>query len=213
MRRVYVGYPNIAQEQVHASDVNVTKMAMSDPTKDSFHINQTQVLHLDSMFEPTLFAFEANASLAGRDSHFATVTIPEITAVNGKVIHINQDVSLQDTAAEFGDFCKAIVLNEEVEMVLYGKPELQVQVLPVITVTYNETVPLKGESPVLRFSSGRDLTVAGLNQFKGFSLTDVTAKIIKTTEGPNMHGNVHLPNPTVLTIPLVGHPASSRLSR
>lgn len=147
VRRVYVGYPNIAQEQVHASDVNVTKMAMSDPTPDSFHINQTQVLHLDSMFEPTLFAFEANASLAGRDSHFATVTIPEITAVDGKVIHVNQDVSLQDTVAEFGDFCKAIVLNEEVELVLYGKPELQVQVLPVITVTYNETVPLKGESP------------------------------------------------------------------
>jgi hypothetical protein len=214
VRRAYVGYPNIAQEQVHGSDVNVTKMAMSDPTPDSFHINQTQVLHLDSMFEPTLFAFEANASLAGSDSHFATVTIPEITAVNGKVIHINQDVSLQGTVAEFGEFCKAIVMNEEIEMVLYGKPELQVQVLPVITVTYNETVPLKGESPVFPSSSGRVLTVAGLNQFKGFSLTDVTAKIMKTKEGqPNMHGMVHLPNPTVLTIPLVGHPASSRLSR
>ncbi|RMJ25695.1 hypothetical protein PHISP_03426 [Aspergillus sp. HF37] len=182
---VYVGYPKIAQEEVHASDVNVTKMAMSDPTPDSFHINQTQILHLDSMFEPTLFAFEANASIAGRDSHFATVTIPQITAVDGQLIHVNQDVSLQDTVHEFGDFCKAIVLNEEVDLRLYGKPELQVQVLPVITVTYNETVTLKG-----------------LNQFKGFSLSNVTAQVGTADGEPNMHGKVHLPNPTVLTIPL-----------
>lgn len=106
-------------------------------------MNQTEVLGTDSAFHPKFFSFNASVSLAGSEDSFVTLTIPEIKAVDGTIINVDQDVKLHDVDA-FGDFSKAVMMNEEVEMILYGRPELKQGALPTITVTYNKTVNIKG---------------------------------------------------------------------
>lgn len=141
--RIYVGYPNIAQHDVNDSTVTVKEISITDPTPNSFHLNQTQTLGTDSIFHPHFFAFNATASLAGSSDPFAVVTIPDVKGVDGAVINVDQDVHLDGNGA-FADFSTAIMMNEEVDMILYGRPELKQGSLPTITVTYNKTVTIKG---------------------------------------------------------------------
>lgn len=141
--RVYVGYPNIAQSDIDDSTLEITSMVISDPAPDSFQLNQTQVLGSDSSFHPKIYAFDADVSLLGSGT-FAKVRVPEVKANDGTVIPVEQKLDLSDADA-FGDFAKAVMLNEEIHLNIYGKPELKQGSLPTITVTYNKTVTMKGE--------------------------------------------------------------------
>lgn len=141
--RIYVGYPNIAQSNINDSTLEITSLVISDPAPDSFHLNQTQVLGSDSSFHPKIYAFDADVGLAGSNT-FATARVPEVKARDGTVIHVDQQLSLSDVGA-FGDFAKAVMLNEEIQLNIYGKPKLKQGSLQTITITYNKTVTMKGE--------------------------------------------------------------------
>lgn len=123
----------------------VEKVDISNTIPNSFRLNQTQILKTDSIFHPVFYSFKANASLAGSSTPFTTVTIPQITAHNGTVVNLSQDVDLTGHASAFGDFSKAILVNKEIDMILYGRPYLKQGSLPTITVTYNKTVTIAGE--------------------------------------------------------------------
>lgn len=141
--RVYVGYPNIAQDDVNDSTLKVKSISITDPTPDSFHLNQTQILGTDSVFHPHFYEFNASASLSGSDKPFTVVQIPPMKANDGTVINVDQDVKLEGDG--FGDFATAVMLNKEVDMNLVGYPNLKQGALPKISVTYNKTVTIKGE--------------------------------------------------------------------
>lgn len=128
-------------------------MDISDPTPDSIHLAQTQVLGSHSTFHPQIFAFSASVSLLGAAAPFASVQVPAVQSKNGAAIDISQTLSLTDTTA-FGDYAKAVMLNEEVGLNIYGKPVLQEGALPKTTITYNKTVTMKGESCVYLLCSG-----------------------------------------------------------
>jgi N-acetyl-gamma-glutamylphosphate reductase len=142
---VYVGYPKIAQTDVNESTLNITSMVISDPTPDSFHLDQTQVIGSHSSFHPQIFAFTASVSLLGAAAPFASVLVPAVQSNDGAVVDVSQTLSLSDASA-FGDYAKAVMLNEEIELNIYGTPVLQEGALPKTTVTYNKTVTMKGES-------------------------------------------------------------------
>lgn len=57
---------------------------------------------------------------------------------------VSQVVELGNASA-FGDFAKAVMLNEEVELRISGRPYLEEGGLPKIQVNYDKTVSLKGE--------------------------------------------------------------------
>ncbi|KAJ5624483.1 hypothetical protein N7510_000792 [Penicillium lagena] len=178
---VYVGYPKIAQTDVNESTLNITSMVISDPTPDSFHLTQTQVIGSHASFHPQIFAFSASVSLLGAAAPFASVQVPAVQSKDGAVVDISQTLSLSDVSA-FGDYAKAVMLNEEVDLNIYGKPVLQEGALPKTTVTYNKTVTMKG-----------------LNKLKGFNVTEFN--ILGTQpDGTNMNGTVLIPNPSVLTL-------------
>jgi hypothetical protein len=117
-------------------------MVISDPTPDSFHLDQTQILGSKSSYHPQIYAFDAAVSLGGAAA-FATVTVPGVKSEDGAEIHVEQDVALSDSDA-FGDFATAMMVNEEVELNIYGRPGLKEGSLPKTTVTYNKTVVMKG---------------------------------------------------------------------
>ncbi|KAJ5266503.1 hypothetical protein N7478_009311 [Penicillium angulare] len=178
---IYVAYPNIAQHDVSASTLTVDSMILSDPTPDGFHLSQVQTIGSHSTYHPKIYAFDAAVSLAGAASAFATVRVPTVKSKDGVKVDVSQDVDLSNTAA-FGGFSTAIMLNEEIEMNIYGKPKLQQGSLPKVTVTYNKTVTMKG-----------------LNKLKGFDVVEFQI-LTNATTSRNMNGTVYIPNPSVLTL-------------
>ncbi|KAG2416329.1 hypothetical protein HFD88_007544 [Aspergillus terreus] len=178
---VYVGYPNIAQGDIDDSTLTVKSMVISDPTPDSFQLDQTQIIGTHSKFHPKIFAFNAAVGLLGAASSFATVLVPQIKSHDGVEVHVQQRVNLSDAGA-FGDFSKAVMLNEEVPLNVYGKPQLKQGALPTITVTYNKTATMKG-----------------LNKLSGFKLLNMSLTKVQS-DGTNSEGKVLIPNPSVITI-------------
>ncbi|RJE22195.1 hypothetical protein PHISCL_05481 [Aspergillus sclerotialis] len=177
-------YPNIAQDDVNDSTLEVKSISITDPTPDSFHLNQTQVLGTDSMFHPHFYEFNATARLSGSKKPFTVVQIPPMKANDGTVINVDQDVDLEGDA--FGDFSTAIMLNKEVDMNLFGRPRLKQGALPKIGVVYNKTV-----------------TIKGLNKLEGFNVTNYHITVDPDPFGNSMNGTVSIPNPSVLTITMV----------
>lgn len=145
-----MGYPNIAQDQVNDSTLNITSMIIADPTPDSFRLIQTQVLGSKSSFHPKIYSFLASVSLAGAARAFTSVQVPEVTSRDGVEISMNQTVDLSNADA-FGDFAKSVMLQEEVQLEISGRPQLQQGSLPKTTVNYDKTVTMKGTD----FSAGR----------------------------------------------------------
>ncbi|PYH76525.1 hypothetical protein BO82DRAFT_359052 [Aspergillus uvarum CBS 121591] len=179
---VYVGYPNIAQHDINKSTLNITSMAISDPTPNSFHLRETQVIGSSSAFKPNIYSFSAAISLLG-GAPFITVQIPKFKAHDGVQVDVDQDVNITDVAA-FTEFSKAVMLNEEIQMNVYGKADLKEGSLPKTKITYNKTT-----------------TIKGLNKLKGFELVDLTIST-STKSGNNGKGTVYIPNPSPFTLTL-----------
>ncbi|KAF7592969.1 hypothetical protein BBP40_012205 [Aspergillus hancockii] len=199
---VYVGYPNIAQSNIDDSTLEISSMVISDPAPSSFHLNQTQVLGTHSIFHPNIYAFDAAVSLLGAAVPFTTVRVPQIKSNDGVIIPVNQRVELSDVSA-FGDFATAVMLNEEIHLNIYGKPDLKQGGLPRISVSYNKTVAMKGKNldcVCIAEAQGTD-HMKGLNKLKGFKLSGM--HLTKTaSDGTNTEGQVLIPNPSVMTISL-----------
>jgi hypothetical protein len=139
-----VVYPNIAHSKFNDSTLNVTSMTIADPTPDSFHLLQTQVIGSHSSYHPKIYSFLASVSLLGSAQAFTSVQVPEVQSKDGAQVNVDQIVDLSNAGA-FGDFAQAVMLNEEIEMNIYGRPGLREGSLPKTTVTYNKTITMKGK--------------------------------------------------------------------
>ncbi|CAG8898753.1 unnamed protein product [Penicillium egyptiacum] len=180
---VYVAYPKIAQDAVNDSTLDITEMILSDPTPESFHLEQRQVLGSDSPYHPQIYAFNSAVSLAGAPDPFAYVNVPAVKSKDGAEIHFEQKVDLTDASA-FGDYTTAVMLNEEVSLNIHGRPDLKQGGLPKVTVDYNKTVVMKG-----------------LNKLKGFRVAEFFI-MFPPVNGYGMNGTVVIPNASVMTIPM-----------
>ncbi|KAJ5780341.1 hypothetical protein N7457_005501 [Penicillium paradoxum] len=178
---VYVGYPRIAQDAVNDSTLEIKEMIVSDPTPESIQLEQFQIIGTDSPFHPKIYEFDAEVSLSGASTPFGTVVVPAVKSKDGAEVHVEQKLDLTDVDA-FGEYNKAVMLNEEFSMNVYGKPGLKQGALPKTTVTYNKTVTMKG-----------------LNKLKGFDVPEFHI-IYPPKNGIGLNGTAMIPNPTVMTI-------------
>jgi hypothetical protein len=149
-----VGYPRIAQSDVDDSTLGITSMVIANPTPHSFHVNQTQVVGTGSSYHPNFSAFNASTGLAGSAAAFAYITVPAMQVYDGTTVNVVQEINLTDPDA-FAAFVKASLLQETVELNVYGRPDLKLGGLPTTTVTYNKTVELTGnESSIISVHVG-----------------------------------------------------------
>lgn len=118
-------------------------MVISDPSPDSFHLAQTQVIGSHSSFHPMISGFIAAVSLSGASASFGTVHVPRVKAEDRATLRIDESVQLSGVSA-FGEFAMAAMLNEAFELNVYGKTTLKQGALPKADITYNKTVGLKG---------------------------------------------------------------------
>lgn len=183
-------------------------MVIADPTPNSFHLMQTQVIGSHSSYHPKIYSFLASVSLLGSAHAFTSVQVPEVQSKDGAEVNVDQIVDLSNADA-FGDFAQAVMLNENVELNIYGRPDLREGSLPKTTVTYNKTVSMKGEFCITEVDSdllGADISYTnlntGLNKLTGFDVTDFHI-MTEPKNGRNMNGTVYIPNPSVMTITMV----------
>ncbi|RAO69376.1 uncharacterized protein BHQ10_005388 [Talaromyces amestolkiae] len=179
---IYVGYPRIAQSDVNKATLNITNLVFSNPSANSIHINQTQVLGNKAIYHPTIFAFNATIMLVGATAPLATLAVPRTEAEDGAVIDVNTDLTFANSDA-VTNFTKAVLGTESFELNVYGRPDLKEGPLPTSTVTFNKTVAMNG-----------------LNGLKGFELQDIMISLIPAKDGTNMNGSVSIPNPSVITV-------------
>ncbi|KAK2765437.1 hypothetical protein FQN54_008286 [Arachnomyces sp. PD_36] len=179
---IYVGYPNIAQSDVDDSTVEITQMAITNPSPDSLDVNITQQLGTDSAFHPQFDEWDAVVYIGGTDTAFLNLHVPAFKAEDGTEIQVEQSVSLENADA-FGEYATAVMLNETVTLDIRGNPQLQEGKLPKIGVDFNKAVTMKG-----------------LNSLKGFDVTDFKILSMNKPDGSNMEGTVFIPNPSVMTL-------------
>lgn len=184
---IFVGAPRKAQREVNESYLEVRSVVLSDPSSNSLHLRQDEILHSDSGRHPHLDAF--NASLFLESSlpdirPFGYVTVPAVHSTGAVPVIVDQDVDIVDME-QFTRFSKTILGAREFRLAIRGRTGLKQTGLPKMTVDYNEVVTLKG-----------------LDRLQGFDVTEFRVLLEPEEDGANMVGEVSIPNPSVLTIEL-----------
>lgn len=141
--RIYVGYPRIAQTDVNNASLNVTSLVFSDPTPDTIHVNQTQVLGNKAIYHPKIYSFNASLGLAGSPVPVSYATVPETQSNDGQVVIVDATLQLHNIDAAT-NFTKAVLASDTWDLSVYGRPQLKEMVLPISTVTFNKTIEMKG---------------------------------------------------------------------
>ena len=147
----------MAQDGINDSRLQIQSLMLSDPTPNSFHLEQTAVAGNSGNYHPRLDAFNASLSLDGseNDVPYAYITLPAIHASKTTTIHVNQTVQITDLAA-FNEYNAAILGSDSVKIRLKGRTKLHEMRFPTTTVDFDKVVTMKGQlhflSPLL-FSS------------------------------------------------------------
>lgn len=176
---VYVGFPNIAQNDVNDSDLVIKSQRVSDATPDSVRLTIDTVSKSYSMFHPELDSFNASLSIPDSDA-FGYITIPSSTAGDAVPIHVDQVMPIVNMS-EWIRFNKQVLNQEFFEIQVHGDMQLHEGALPATTTDYNKVVKMKG-----------------MNGLKGFQIKN--NKIKAGNKVSQLSADVFLPNPSVLTL-------------
>ncbi|KAJ8112259.1 hypothetical protein OPT61_g5324 [Boeremia exigua] len=183
---IFVGLPRKAQKEINSSTLEVTNMEVTDPTPDSVHLKIDNTIRSDSSYHPRIEAFRAGLSLEGQDP-FIYIDIPEAKSEGETFVTVDQEVNFESPEL-FNAYTKTVLGSEELTINLDGKTTIHISGLPSTKVNYNKKITMKG-----------------LNHLSGLNITDLKilsgAKEI-LSDGSNMLGTVHIPNPSVMTLDL-----------
>jgi hypothetical protein len=184
--------PKIAQRGVNRSSTTFTDLNFLDPTANTIVLSQDAILHSPSMYTPTLDPFSAALYLVTNGTYAATpmlsIMMPKIHALHPKsIVHTPpQTLNISDMD-QLTDYCIQVLTQENVTTALVGKTKLHEGKLPVITVKYNSSTTYKS-----------------LNGLAGFNVTDLKLNLSAPAGQPNLVGKAFIPNPSVMTIAMVG---------
>ncbi|KAL8708471.1 MAG: hypothetical protein Q9220_006628 [cf. Caloplaca sp. 1 TL-2023] len=117
---VYVGFPRISQNGVNDSTLEIQSLTFSDPTPDSFRLQQDALLTNHNTYHPRLDAFNASLSVGGsEDKPYAYVELPPVHATEEATTHVDQEVKITD-ADSFADYTTQLLTKESVDLLVKG---------------------------------------------------------------------------------------------
>ena len=87
--------------------------------------------------------FDASMYYSGSDTSFAVLPFPRIDFGNDAYLEIDQDLDLSCVSC-FSKLAEDAVRNEEISVLITGKPTLKVQALPTAHLDIHKTVTLPG---------------------------------------------------------------------
>ncbi|KAE8134451.1 hypothetical protein BDV38DRAFT_273617 [Aspergillus pseudotamarii] len=137
---VYVGVPNIANDRINKYKFDFDGLSITNPTPNSFHVRQSQQFHV-GMGSGHLSEFDASIYYSGSDTSFAVLPFPRIDFGNDAYLDIDQDLDLSCVSC-FSKLAEDAVRNEEISVLITGKPSLKVQALPTAHLDIHKTVTL-----------------------------------------------------------------------
>lgn len=206
--RIYVAFPRISQNGIDDSTLEIQSLTLSDPTPESFNLEQTAIVGNDNTYHPRLDAFNVSLSVDGPElKPYAYVELPAIHATTKATSYFNQTVKITDLDA-FMNYNTITLNNEEVKVAIRGRTALHEMRFPTTTVNYNKVVTLKGNLLLGKWKFLLTECSLGLNGFNGFNVTSFEIKLEAEPDGTNMIGTVYIPNPSVMTLSFVGYPPS-----
>ena len=145
LSRIYVGFPNIAQDGINDSSLQIQSIVLTDPTPNSFHLEQTAIIGSNNSYHPHLDAFNASLGLDGADAPYAYVELPAIHATKEATSYVNQTVQITNSDA-FDEYNLQVLSSEEFGLHVKGKTKLHEMRFPTTTVDYNKKATMKGKS-------------------------------------------------------------------
>lgn len=151
LSRIYVGFPNIAQNGVNKAHLEVTGLEFYNPTPDSIQVTERIITHNPSMYTPTLDPWSGGTFVVtnGTYSDKAIVYLPvpkthTLHPLSNAAI-VNATVPINDQA-QIALYATQLVKLEKVTTALVGKPLLHIGKLPAIHVNYNASTTYSGKS-------------------------------------------------------------------
>ncbi|KKA29760.1 hypothetical protein TD95_004768, partial [Thielaviopsis punctulata] len=179
---ILVGVPNLMQKRVNESKVTISRIAMTNPTNDSFLLSADSTISTPGSTHATIFPFEAELSLAedGFDYPFGSITFPKNKSSKNTTTLIDQTVQITNVTA-LTAFNGWLLAKETVRLRIKGKPKLKISGLSrKYKMNFNKVVELKG-----------------LNSFSGLTVSNASISLSATN---NFRAEASIPNPSVITL-------------
>lgn len=144
LRRVYVAFPRISQNGVNDSTLEIQSLTLSNPTPNSFHLEQTAKLKNPSRYHPNLDRFNASLAVGSSPNKpYAYVELPAVHATKETTTHVDQEVQITDMDA-FIDYNTQLLTKDSVNLVVKGRTKLHEMRLPTTTIDYHKTITMRG---------------------------------------------------------------------
>ena len=135
-------------------------MIFTDPTPQSFHLEQTAIIGNHNRYHPQLDAFNASLSIDGPNvKPYAYVELPAIHATEKAISYINQTVSIVDME-QWINYSMLVVNSEQVKVAVRGRTDLHEMKNPVTTVDYHKVATMKGSSGAEEISKTYQLNIS-----------------------------------------------------
>ncbi|KAI1436762.1 hypothetical protein GGR50DRAFT_189784 [Xylaria sp. CBS 124048] len=180
---ILVAIPKVAQKTVNRSKLTLDGISITQVQSDSLAMSVDTIVETDTSYRATLDSFEATLYLADHDPPlaFARIQFPQITTAAKLAVNVTQTGPILDVGA-FTKFNQALLSNPTVNLRVKGDSHVHVHgISRAYPVSFDKTMSLKG-----------------LNNFDGLSISDSKINALATKN--NFNGTVHIFNPSILTL-------------
>lgn len=181
-----VAVPKLAQQKLNQAKLTIDGIAITDTKIGSLRMAINSTIKSDDSVHATVDAFEGTLYLADVDPPlaFARIDFPQTTSSSLQAVNVSQEIQISDLGA-FTAFNTALLSNDSVSVQVKGDTHIHVRgISRAYSATFDKTV-----------------TVKGLNNFDGLSISDPSISALSTKN--NFNATVHIPNPSVLTLEIV----------
>ncbi|KAI1203903.1 hypothetical protein F5X97DRAFT_337792 [Nemania serpens] len=178
-----VAVPKLAQQKLNQAKLTIDGIAITDTKIGSLRMAINSTIKSDDSVHATVDAFEGTLYLADVDPPlaFARIDFPQTTSSSLQAVNVSQEIQISDLGA-FTAFNTALLSNDSVSVQVKGDTHIHVRgISRAYSATFDKTV-----------------TVKGLNNFDGLSISDPSISALSTKN--NFNATVHIPNPSVLTL-------------
>ncbi|RWA08859.1 hypothetical protein EKO27_g6254 [Xylaria grammica] len=178
-----VAVPKMAQQRLNGAKLTIDGIAVVNTHTDSLILAINSTIEADDSVHATVDAFEGTLYLADADPllAFAQIEFPQTVAAAMQAVNISQEIQISDQSA-FTAFSTALLTRGSIGVRVRGNTHIYIRgISRPYPVTFDKTVTLKG-----------------LNNFDGLSISDPSISARSATN--NFNGTVHIPNPSVLIL-------------
>jgi hypothetical protein len=173
--------PRIIQDKVDNAELTIDSIAVTNPSDTEVTISINSVVHSENTIKAWIEPFTADMYLEDKYPHvaFAQVNMPQ-THTGESIVNVTQQVAV---TPDYIDFNTWVLLNESVRVTVEGDTVVHAKALKAAKVHFKKTITLKG-----------------INGFKGLKVQTAKIDLIPDARGDNFHGQVDIPNPSIISL-------------